>query len=29
VADDPRGFRLPATLLAALDQPFEAFLVPR
>ncbi len=29
VADDPRGFRLPATLLAALDQPFEVFLVPR
>ena len=29
VADDPRGFRLPATLLAALDQPFEVFLFPR
>jgi len=29
VADDPRGFRLPAPLLAALDQPFEVFLVPR
>jgi len=29
VADDPRGFRLPATLLAALDQPFEVFLAAR
>jgi LmbE family N-acetylglucosaminyl deacetylase len=29
VADDPRGFRLPATLLAALDQPFEVLLFPR
>ena len=29
VADDPRGFRLPSTLLAALDQPFEVFLFPR
>ena len=29
VADDPGGFRLPPTLLAALDQPFEVFLFPR
>ncbi len=26
IADDPRGFRLPQTLLSALDQPWEVFL---
>jgi len=26
IADDPQGFRLPDTLLAALDRPFEAFI---
>lgn len=29
VSDDPRGFRLPAPLLDALDQPFEVFLFSR
>ena len=26
IADDPRGFRLPASLLSAVDRPFEVFL---
>jgi LmbE family N-acetylglucosaminyl deacetylase len=26
ITDDPNGFRLPATLLSAFEQPFEVFL---
>lgn len=29
IADDPRGFRLPASLLSAVDRPFEVFLFER
>lgn len=29
IADDPQGFRLPASLLSAVDRPFEVFLFER
>jgi LmbE family N-acetylglucosaminyl deacetylase len=29
IADDPEGFRLPASLLSAVDRPFEVFLFAR
>ena len=29
IADDPDGFRLPASLLSAVDRPFEVFLFER
>ena len=29
IADDPRGFSLPASLLSAVDRPFEVFLFER
>ncbi|MBD0270717.1 MAG: PIG-L family deacetylase [Acetobacteraceae bacterium] len=29
IADDPNGFRLPASLLSAVDRPFEVFLFER